>query len=488
MKPQAVLAIDQGTTNSKVVLVSHEGRLLATGSAPLDIRFPKPGWVEQDAGEIWTSVLQALDRCIGNRPETDIVAIGISNQRESVVAWDRRTGEPLAPVISWQCRRTTDDTNALKAAGHETAVIAATGLPLDPLFPSLKIRWLLDQLPSSDHVCIGTVDSWLIFKLTGGRVFATDRSNAARTQLLGIASGRWDTDMCALFGVSPNILPLVCDSAHPFGQTRSVPGLVDGIPVASAIGDSHAALFGHAAFEPGDAKITFGTGSSVMVNLPEMALVEGGLTTTIAWSIDGKPVYAIEGNILVSAALFPWAAELLGLPDGSVEKLLELAQSVPSSEGVFVVPGHVGLGAPHWRPEATGLITGLRFPSKPAHIARASAESMAFQVEDILRAVAGQLPTPLGRICVDGGPTRNGFLMQLVANALDRPVHASTTAEMSALGAATLAGLTTGFWSSLEELSRLEREQVAFEPDPAAAEERANQLEGWKRAIRQCIV
>ncbi len=488
MNPEAVLAIDQGTTNSKAILVSRDGTMLAKASSPVKIDFPKPGWVEQDARDIWHSVLDAIDRCLGERADTDIISIGITNQRESVVAWDRKTGEPLGPVISWQCRRTTEATSALKAAGHDPDVMAATGLPLDPMFPSLKIRWLLDHASTSDTLCVGTIDSWLIYNLTGGKTFATDRSNASRTQLLNLEAGCWDRDMCSLFDVPTSVLPTVRNSADNFGSTLSMPGIRDGTPVASAIGDSHAALFGHAAFEPGDTKITFGTGSSVMVNLPAMRAATGGLTTTIAWSINESPTYAIEGNILVSAAIFPWTAEMLGLGPDAVAELLELGQSVPSSEGVYVVPAHVGLGAPHWQPDATGLVTGLRFSSKPSHIARAAAESMAFQVADILESIAGQLPNELGRICVDGGPTGNRFLMQLVANYLDRPVHTSGNAEVSAFGAAALAGLGTGFWNTLEDLSQLERPGITIEPEPEGKEERGIIMQGWKTAVRQCIV
>ncbi len=488
MRTEVVLAIDQGTTNSKAVLVSREGKIIAKGSSPVGISYPNPGWVEQNAVDLWESVVSAIQECVSQQPEAHVAAIGISNQRESVVAWDRTTGDPLSPVISWQCRRTTEATNGLKGAGHETAVIAATGLPLDPLFPALKIRWLLDQASATGDVCVGTMDSWLVYKLTNGRVFATDRSNASRTQLLDISTGEWDSQMCALFDVPQTILPQVCDSANLFGETSSVPGIPDGVAVASAVGDSHAALFGHAAFEPGDAKITFGTGSSVMVNLPQNKIAEDGLTTTIAWSIGQKPTYAFEGNILVSASVFPWTGEMLGLGENAVGQLLELAQTVPSSEGVFLVPAHVGLGAPHWKPDATGLVTGLRFSTKPAHIARAAAESMAFQVLDILENISGQLPDTLGRIFVDGGPTTNNFLMQLVANYIDRPVYTSGVAEVSALGAATMAGLASGFWNSLEELALLERQTDVIKPDIGEREACRINIQGWKTAVQQCIV
>jgi glycerol kinase len=487
MGAEVVLAIDQGTTNSKAVLVSQAGKILAKGSSPVQIHFPKPGWVEQDAGDIWSSVLSAIYACIAEVPEANIIAIGISNQRESVVAWNRVTGDILGPVISWQCRRTTDATKALKASGAQQKILEVTGLPIDPLFPSLKIRWLLDHAHQSNDICVGTIDSWLIYKLTGGIVHATDRSNASRTQLLNIAAGEWDPDLCELLEVPASVLPQVCDSSNIFGTTLAVPGLQDGLPIASAIGDSHAALFGHSAFNPGDAKITFGTGSSVMVNLPDIAFTDSGLTTTIAWSINGKSTYAFEGNILVSASIFPWAAEMLGLGEGSVDQLLKLAQTAESSEGVFLIPAHVGLGAPHWRPDATGLISGLRFSTKPAHVARAAAESMALQVVDVLESISDQLPDKLGSIGVDGGPTNNRFLMQLVANFLERPIHTSGMAEISALGAAALAGLASRMWSSLEELAALERQGNTIKPE-MEGNERAIIIQGWKKAVSRCIV
>ena len=284
MQP-TILAIDQGTTNTKAILIDQNGSLVSIGACPLDISHPKPGWVEQSAEDIWVSVIKAVEQCLQSAPRHKILAVGISNQRESTVMWDRNSGEALAPVITWQCRRTSEQTQALIASGHEDQVLAKTGLPIDPLFPASKIHWL-QQTTSNPNVCTGTVDSWLIWKLTGGSAFITDLSNASRTQLLNLQTGEWDSDLCSLYQVNPDTLPTPADSKHHFGNTKNVPGLDDGIPITSAIGDSHAALFGHAAYTPGEAKATFGTGSSVMMVSSEYTLPDQGMTTTIAWAID----------------------------------------------------------------------------------------------------------------------------------------------------------------------------------------------------------
>jgi glycerol kinase len=480
MAREAVLAIDEGTTNSKAVLVSATGEILASGSAPVPIEHPRAGWVQQDALRIWEATRQAVTDCLASAPETRVVALGISNQRESVLVWDRKTGTPLGPVITWQCRRTAEVCDRLRQAGHEREVIARTGLPLDPLFPPTKAAWLLEHHGGrSQDVCIGTVDSWLIWNFSGGRVHATDSSNASRTQLFNLAENRWDASLCALFGIPPEILPEVCDSSHVFAKTTGTGFLPDGIPIASAIGDSHAALFGHGAYGTGDGKITFGTGSSVMSTVLDFIEPPDGITTTIAWSLHGKPTFAFEGNILVSASILPWTASFLGLP--GVDALLELAQTVGDSGGVTLVPAHVGLGSPHWVAGARGLIDGLSFGSEPAHLCRAAAESMAFQVQDVF-AIMAQAAGDIGTLYVDGGPSRNRFLMQLVADYLDRPVTPCINSEASALGAAFLAGLGTGFWPDLEAVGRLAAHDAQISPgipDPL----RQSSLTDWRNAI-----
>lgn len=479
----AILSIDQGTTNTKAILIDRQGRIIALGSSALSVSHPQPGWVEQSADNIWSSVVSAIEACLTQAPTTNIISIGISNQRESVVRWDATSGQPIGPAITWQCRRTTDETENLKARGHGEEVLAKTGLPLDPLFPASKIRWLL-ELDGSSNSCVGTVDSWLIWKLTAGQRYATDRSNASRTQLLNVQTGEWDPELCALFGIDASILATVTDSSHLFGHSKNVPGINDGVPIASAIGDSHAALFGHAAFEPGEAKATFGTGSSVMMISPQFCMPSNGMTTTIAWSIDGKITHALEGNILVSASVFPWVATLLGL-DGDVDELMQLAATVDSSEGVSLIPALVGLGAPHWNPQARGIISGLSFSTHPAHVAYAAALSMPLQVVDVFNAMHQQTAVTGGRIFVDGGPTKNQYLMQHLANLLSRPINVSADPELSALGAGMLAGLSVGFWSDMDEIVALNRDHVTIEP-LMGEQELASILSGWNDAMEKC--
>ena len=478
---QMVLAVDEGTTNSKAVLIGQNGAVMATASAPVATHYPQSAWVEQDAEQIWTSTVAAIGVCLAQRTDAQIVALGISNQRESVLIWDRATGQALGPVITWQCRRTADDCDALRAAGHEDEVIRRTGLMLDPLFPATKVKWLLDHHGRDvASICVGTVDSWLIYRFSGGLVHATDASNAARTQLFNIKDMAWDGDLCALFGVDPVMLPKVCDSAHVFGVTRGVAGLPDGIPIASAIGDSHGALFGHGAYGQGDGKITFGTGSSVMTTLAQFAVPPRGITTTVAWALNGIPTYAFEGNILVSASIMPWTAQMLGLSD--VDALLTLAKTVADTGGVSLVPAHVGLGAPYWNTAARGLISGLTFTTTPAHIARAAVESIALQVQDVFAVIAAHSTHDFGRLFVDGGPSRNDFIMGLVADYLDHAVITSENTEASALGAAYLAGLAVGFWPNLAAIAALKGPRDTLTPK-MAAEQRHFALTLWHQAV-----
>jgi glycerol kinase len=488
MVNRAVLAVDQGTTNSKAILVAETGEVIANGSAPVETKHPRSGWVEQDAMQIWCSVLAAIESCLGQVSGVEIAALGISNQRESVLLWDRKTGAPLGPVATWQCRRTYAACEDLKAAGHENEVISRTGLPLDPLFPSTKVGWLLDnhcQGLNADNICLGTVDSWLIWNFSGGKVHATDSSNAARSQLYNLGQGQWDEDLCRLFRVPASILPEVHDSASIFCKTTGVEALPDGLPVASAIGDSHGALFGHGAFNLGDGKITFGTGSSIMTTVPIFLVPPKGITTTIAWSLNGQPTFAFEGNILVSASILPWTTELLGLE--SVDELLQLAQSVNSTEGVCLVPAHVGLGSPHWNARSRGMLCGLSFAAKPAHVALAAAQSIAFQVYDVFKAIASDAGQEIGRLFVDGGPSRNRFLMNLVAGYLNHSVIVSESAEASARGAAYLAGLATGIWPDRTAVATLGGQGDQLNP-AMDAQARDAALEEWRVAITRCLL
>ncbi|MBB3975558.1 glycerol kinase [Rhizobium azooxidifex] len=478
----AILAIDQGTTNSKAVLVSTGGEILARGASPVGIEHPQPGWVEQSPLRLWESVQEAIAACLEAAPAVEILGIAISNQRESVTVWDAATGKPLGPVVSWQCRRSAPDCAKLIAAGHAPRVQALTGLPIDPMFPGPKIKWLLDRVPTGQSVRLGTIDAWLIHCFTDGAVHACDAANAARSQLYDLNRQVWCDELCELFGVTKSALPEVRDSASRFGVTKNVPGLADGIPIASAIGDSHAALFGHGAFNPGDGKVTFGTGSSIMTTLPRFIAPEQGITTTIAWSIDGKPTYAFEGNILVSAAALPWMADMLGLPD--VQALTELAATAAPG-GPGFVPAFVGLGAPHWHADARALFSGVTFNTTRAQMARAVTDSIAFQVHDVFKAMVSQSPTPLGRLYADGGPSKNTFLMQCVADTLNHAVIQCDAPEASALGAAYLAGLSLGVWPDLAAISALPRAVNAIAPRASDAAER---LLVWRDAIYRSTV
>lgn len=477
--PDAILAIDQGTTNSKAVLVSTSGEILSRSSSPVGIHHPQPGWVEQDPLRIWNSVLEAIDACLASGPTTSILGIAISNQRESVTMWAAESGEPLGPVVSWQCRRTAQVCTALVDVGHAARVQELTGLPIDPMFPGPKMRWLLDRAPAGGMVRLGTIDAWLIHCFTGGVVHACDAANAARSQLYDLNRQEWSEELCRLFGVPNAALPEVRDSASRFGETKGVPGLPDGIPIASAVGDSHAALFGHGAFNPGDGKVTFGTGSSVMTTLPSFIAPERGITTTIAWSIGGVPTYAFEGNILVSAAALPWMAEMLGLPN--VQALIALAETA-APDGPGFVPAFVGLGAPYWQADARALFSAITFNTTRAQMARAVTDSIAFQVHDVFEAMSAQSPSPLGRLYADGGPSQNSFLMQCVADTLNHTVIQCDAPEASALGAAYLAGLTLGVWSNVEAIAALPRPGSPVTPRPS---DTATRIKVWQDAVHR---
>ncbi len=459
---RAILAIDQGTTNSKAVLVSERGEIIARGSAPVGISYPQPGWVEQDPERIHASVCEAIALCLEAAPGTAIEAIAISNQRESVTVWDAQTGKALGPVLSWQCRRTAPDCERLIAAGHSERVEALTGLPLDPMFPGPKFRWLLERVAHGRKVRIGTIDSWLIHCLTGGRKHVCDASNAARSQLLDLEAQAWSEELGAIFGVDIRLLPEILDSSADFGATRGLAGVPDGTPIRSAIGDSHAALFGHGAFKPGDGKATFGTGSSVMTTLPRFIAPRNGITTTIAWRIAGQPTFAFEGNILVCAASLPWMADILGLPD--VAALVDLAATAEPG-GPGFVPAFVGLGAPYWNSDARALFSQINFSTTRAQMARSVTDSIAFQVYDVITAMRTQSGGELGTLYVDGGPSRNRFLMQCVSNLVRRAIIQCEAPEASALGAAYLAGLSIGLWPGLDAIATLPRNTEVIEPE-----------------------
>lgn len=444
MSKGLILAIDQGTTNTKALAVDAGGRVVAEAAAPMQIDYPKPGWAEQSATDIWSSVQRVIADVV-TKTSPDFSALAISNQRETIVTWDAETGLPLAPAITWQCRRSAALCEAVRAAGHAELVESRTGLGLDPLFPAAKIAWLIENVAAVRDAAdrktlrLGTVDTWLLWNLTGAARHGTDHSNASRTQLLNTATLKWDDELLGIFGIDRSALPEVRPSDSHFGDVAAgVTALATGTPIYAMLGDSHAALFGHGVRIPGTVKATYGTGSSLMTLTSARQRSSHGLSSTIAWSTDGSgPVYALEGNISVSGQAAAFMADLLGLPDATA--LAELAATVPDSNGVNFVPALVGLGAPHWSPDARGLVTGLALGTRPAHLARAAIDAIAHQVADVFEAMQQDVGTPLQQLSADGGASRNDALMQFQADIIGRPVARGDRAEVSAVGAAMMA-------------------------------------------------
>jgi glycerol kinase len=460
--PDHILAIDQGTSATKAVLVDAAGAIVARGSAPVRLSTPRPGWVEQDANEIWASVQAAVAACVTGRR---VAAVGLSTQRESLLVWDRATGEPLGPMLSWQDQRT--DSTPLRAYADEVHQIS--GLPLDPMFSATKARWLLDTYGRGD-VCLGTVDSFLLHRLGGGHII--EAGNAARTQLLDVRARDWSPALLDVFGVPRDVLPEVLSSTGPFPGTRGLAPLPDGTPVCAVMGDSHAALFAHAGWRPGQVKATYGTGSSIMALGDPAAWHGGGLCLTIAWDDDGDVAHAFEGNIRSTGGTLTWLAELLGTTPAALA-----VQAADSADGVHLVPAFGGLAAPWWDDAAVGLISGLTFATRIPQLARAALESIAFQVEDTVAAI----DAPVETLLADGGPTGNPTLMQLQADTSGRAVARSLTAELSALGAAHLAGRGAGVWTQ-EQLEALDRPRELYEPREAPASREAR-LAAWHAAV-----
>lgn len=485
MTEKHILAIDQGTTNTKVILVNQQGEVVKIASQPVDISFPQAAWVEQDAVAIWQSVTRAIDGCLEVAGNPALLGVAVSNQRESGIAWERNTGIPVGPLVSWQCRRTTPLVAALRTAEFEAEVLQRTGLALDPMFTAAKFRWLLDHTSDgrrraeNNELCVGTVDSWLLWNLTGGKQHRTDMSNASRTELFNIDALAWDETLANTFGVPLASLPEVRPSGSIFGETVAAGLLPAGLPIASVIGDSHAALFGHAGFEPGAVKATHGTGSSLMTPTGQRKTSQIGLSSTIAW---GAPdiLYALEGNITVTGAAVQWLSDLLGL--GAPGKVAEFAEQVESSDGVYLVPAFAGLGAPHWDDEARGTITGLTRGTTAQQVSRAVIESIAYQIRDVFDGMQRECDAPLQVLLADGGVTRNQQLMQFEADILGVPVQRNNTPELSALGTAYLAGLTLGYWESKDVIASLPRSIDRFEPQMPPAQREALYA-GWCEAV-----
>lgn len=479
-----ILVIDEGTTSTRAMLFAPDGTCLATEQRELAQSYPQPGWVEHDAEEIWTSSLACARAAVASGGGAErVAALGITNQRETIVFWSRRTGRALAPAIVWQDRRTADRCARLKAQGHEAAVQSKTGLLLDPYFSASKIAWALEHWPrlgeAGDDLCAGTVESWLVFRLTGG-LHVSDSTNASRTALMDIGTGRWDEGLLDLWGVPAAILPEIVDCAGRLGDTLPEHfGLP--IPIAGMAGDQQSAAIGQACLAPGDSKATYGTGAFILAHTgAELRRSRHRLLSTIAWQLGGERRYALEGSVFVAGSLIKWLRDDLGLI-GSAAETEALARSVPDSGGVQIVPGHSGLGAPWWRPDARGAITGLSFASGRAQIARAALEAMAHQTHDLMSAFAAD-GAPWEGLKVDGGMASNGWLAQDLADVLGLTVERPAFVETTALGAAMLAGVGRGMFGSLEDAAAMRGAVERFEP-AMADDVREARLAGWKKAV-----
>ncbi|TDT15919.1 glycerol kinase [Ilumatobacter fluminis] len=464
-----VIAIDAGTTGVRSRAVFPDGRPAVASYREFTQHYPQPGWVEHDATEIWEAARTTLDDVIAEVGLDHVAAIGITNQRETVVAWNRTTGEPYGTAIVWQDRRTAGRCDELEAAGHLELVRDRTGLVLDPYFSGTKFEWLLRErdIPTDDDLALGTIDSWLIWNLTGGDVHATDVTNASRTMLFDIGERRWCPDLCELLHVPIDALPEVRPSSGRFGVTSDRCGVPAGIPVSGVAGDQQAALFGQACFEPGMAKNTYGTGSFVLLNVgadyPEPT---EGMLTTIAWELaDGTVAYALEGAIFVTGAAIQWLRDGLGIIDEAAE-IGPMAASVPDSDGVFVVPAFTGLGSPWWDPYARGTIVGITRGTTRAHIARAVVESMTYQTRDVVDAMVAASGTPITDLRVDGGASVMDDMLQMQADQLGVTVRRPVDQETTAIGAAFLAGLAEGVWPDLDAIQAAWQLDATFEPEP----------------------
>jgi glycerol kinase len=492
-----ILAIDQGTTGTTAMVVDDSGAIISRGYREVSCRYPRPGWIEQDAEHLWEQSLAAVADALRPIPRKRILTIGITNQRETTILWDAGSSRPVAPAIVWQCRRTADLCDDLRARGLEPEIMRRTGLVVDPYFSATKVRWLLNSdAELADRarrgaVRFGTVDSWLIWKLSGGAAHRTDYSNASRTMLYNIDELSWDPFLLEQLDIPAAILPEVRPSASLFAYTSRVvlpdgSEIPAGIPIHGVAGDQQAALFGQACFEPGMVKCTWGTGAFLLMNTgTEPVRSRTGLLTTLACGRDGSLVYALEGSIFVAGAAVQWLRDQLGLIRQASE-IEELARQVPDSEGVYLVPAFTGLGAPYWRPEARGAILGLTRGTSRAHIARATLESIAYQTRDVVDAMSADAGRPARELRIDGGAAANDLLAQFQADLLGIPVLRPRVTETTALGAAYLAGLAAGVWQSTDELAR--RWQLERRFEPAMPPDRRSALyEGWRKAVARII-
>ena len=488
---QYLMAIDQGTTSTTVVIIDETLRLCSSATREYPQVYPQPDWVEHNPDDIWQSVLEAIGEAVAKAriDAANIAALGITNQRETTVVWDRKTGTPVYNAIVWQCRRTSPFCDRLRKEGLEETISEKTGLIIDPYFSASKIRWILDhknlqQAAVNGELCFGTIDTYLLWQLTGGKAHCTDASNASRTQLMNLKTREWDEDLLKIFDVPKIMLPKICNNAGILGRTWNVPGLPNGIPIAGMAGDQQAALFGQICFEPGEAKCTFGTGSFLLMNTGEnIVRSKHGLLSTLAWSLDGKTTYALEGSTFIAGALVQWLRDGLRIIRSAAE-VEELALTVPDAGGVIIVPSFTGLGSPHWKPNARGLIWGLTRSTTRGHIARAALEGICQQNTDLLEAMSNDLLSDLKSLKVDGGASADNLLMQLQADLLCCPLHRPEILQTTALGAAMLAGLGVGLFADLDELKKSWKIDQIFEPR-MSAEDRAISRNRWLKAIEK---
>ena len=493
MPPDHVLAVDQGTTSTRAMLFDRQARMVSMAQRELPQHYPQPGWVEHSAEDIWRDTLAVLREAIASShvPLDRIAAIGLTNQRETVVVWDRSTGEPIHRAIVWQDRRTADLCAALKAGGTEDEVQAKTGLLLDPYFSATKLAWLLDNVAGAraraerGELAFGTIDSFLLWRLTGGEVHATDVTNASRTLLYDIHAQRWDAELCSIFRIPETLLPEVKNNSGLFGVTS--PGLLERqTPIGGMAGDQQAALIGQACFEPGMVKSTYGTGCFLLLNTGEKAVPSANrLLTTPAYSLAGRVTYAVEGSIFVAGAAVKWLRDNLGVI-ASAPETESLAASVPDNHGIYMVPAFVGLGAPHWDANARAAIHGLTLDATPAHLARAALEAVAYQTLDLLNAMESDGCTAPVSLRIDGGMAANGWLCQFLADILDCRVDRPANVETTALGAAFLAGLATGVWKDLGEVSQTWSAKDSFR---STMPQKVRQClgAGWRTALQRTL-
>jgi len=487
--PRYVLALDQGTTSSRAILFDRQGAVCASASREFKQHYPRPGWVEHDAEEIWRTQFEVAKAALAEaRAETaDLAAVGITNQRETAVLWDRASGRPIHPAIVWQCRRTAEMCDRIRQKGFDKVIRERTGLVTDAYFSGTKIAWLLENVPGAreraerGELACGTVDSWLIWNLTGGKVHATDYSNASRTMLFNIATLAWDKEILKHFGIPQSLLPAVRSSSEIVGETDLFGSKV---PIAGVAGDQQASLFGHQCFSSGEVKNTYGTGCFMLMSTgPAIPRSQSGLLATIGWGLRGRITYALEGSVFIAGAAVQWLRDEMGLIREASETQ-QLACSVPDTHGVYFVPAFVGLGAPYWDAYARGAIVGLTRGANRKHLVRAALESIAYQAHDVLDAMTRDSGVKPEVLRVDGGAARNDFLCQFQADILGVPLERPATTETTALGAAYLAGLATGFWKDESELKAQLKIERRFEPamEPSRREElRA----GWRRALER---